>query len=345
MTKQKMTSNERNNLIKYVVPAALANTCFFLFSVVDGIFVGRGVGTQALGAVNLALPFVLIAEALNSLVTIGGVTIVAIRLGRGDKEGAESAFMHSFLVILLVGALITIGGTCLTRPAVRLLGARESYAALVEEYLFWWAIFGIPSSLNVNLMGFCRNDGSSGRVAVGTGVATVLNIILDWLFVFPLKMGLMGAAVATGISQTVSLCIILSHFLMKQGSLCFQRVPVSLKLFRKIAFPRVARGYRTNFASGYNPMHQLCVVGRVRRYRNQCLFRNLLCFLIYPGNLLWSFGRFTAFIWAILWGKRGKRFKILSPSRYLYQCSGQFDMLCRISFPGIALMQAVRCRP
>lgn len=60
-----------------------SNTCFFLFSVVDGIFVGQGVGTQALGAVNLALPFVLIAGALNSLITIGGVTIVAIRIGRG----------------------------------------------------------------------------------------------------------------------------------------------------------------------------------------------------------------------------------------------------------------------
>ncbi len=254
MTKQKMTSNERNNLIKYVVPAALANTCFFLFSVVDGIFVGRGVGTQALGAVNLALPFVLIAEALNSLVTIGGVTIVAIRLGRGDKEGAESAFMHSFLVILLVGILITIGGTCFTRPAVRLLGARESYAALVEEYLFWWAIFGIPSSLNVNLMGFCRNDGSSGRVAVGTGVATALNIFLDWLFVFPLHMGLMGAAVATGISQTVSLFIIMSHFLMKQGSLSFQLVPISFKLFRKIAF----RGLPEAIAQISPPVTTLC---------------------------------------------------------------------------------------
>lgn len=254
MSNHRITATERKNLIQYVIPAALANTCFFLFSVVDGIFVGQGVGTQALGAVNLALPFVLIAEALNSLVTIGGVTIVAIRIGRGDKEGAESAFMHSFLTALLIGAVICFCGTCLTGPAVRLLGARDSYIPLVKEYLFWWAVFGIPSTLNINLMGFCRNDGSSTRVAAATATATVLNIFLDWLFVFPLKMGLMGAAVATGISQVVSLLIILSHFLLKQGSLSFRRVPLSLKLFRKMAF----RGLPEAIAQISPPITTLC---------------------------------------------------------------------------------------
>lgn len=103
-------------------------------------------------------------------------------------------------------------------------------------------------------MGFCRNDGSSGRVAVGTGVATALNIVLDWLFVFPLRMGLMGAAVATGISQTVSLFIIMSHFLMKQGDLSFRSVPVSFKLFRKIAF----RGLPEAIAQISPPVTTLC---------------------------------------------------------------------------------------
>lgn len=231
-----MTSTERKNLIKYVVPAILSNTCFFLFSVVDGIFVGRGVGTQALGAVNLALPFVLVAQALNSMVTIGGITITAIRIGRGDKEGAEQAFMHSVLMITVVGALITLIGTCLTGPVVDLLGAKESYVPLVKEYVFWWSIWGIATSLNINLMGFCRNDGSSTLVAVGTITATVINIFLDWLFVFPMQMGLKGAAIATGISQVVNAVIILTHFLRKKGDLTFHKVKLQGKLFGKISF-------------------------------------------------------------------------------------------------------------
>lgn len=90
-----MEISRKKLIFKNVAPAILANACVFLFSVVDGIFVGNGAGSQALGAVNLALPFVLLAQALNTMASIGGITITAIRFGRGDKEGAESAFMHS----------------------------------------------------------------------------------------------------------------------------------------------------------------------------------------------------------------------------------------------------------
>ena len=95
----------------------------FLFSVVDGIFVGNGAGIQALGAVNLALPFVLVANALNAMAGIGGVTITAIRFGRGDKEGAQNAFMHSFTINLCVAVLITLIGCVFTEPVCSLLGA------------------------------------------------------------------------------------------------------------------------------------------------------------------------------------------------------------------------------
>lgn len=250
-----MTRFERKNLIKYVVPAILSNACFFLFSVVDGIFVGQGVGTQALGAVNLALPFVLVAQALNSLVTIGGVTIVAIRIGRGDKNGAEQAFMHSVLMGLLVGAIVMVTGTCLTSHMVKLLGANESYIPLVKEYLFWWSIWGIATSLNINLMGFCRNDGSSSLVAVGTFTATVVNIFLDWLFVFPMQMGLKGAAIATGISQVINLIIVLTHFLQKKGDLTFQKIKIQLKLIGKISF----RGLPEAIAQFSTPVTTLCM--------------------------------------------------------------------------------------
>ena len=75
---------------------------------------GNGVGSQALGAVNLALPFVLLAQALNAMASIGGVTITAIRFGRGDKEGAQQAFLHALTLNLIVGILITLAGCVFT---------------------------------------------------------------------------------------------------------------------------------------------------------------------------------------------------------------------------------------
>ncbi len=123
-------------IFKNVFPAILSNACVFLFSVVDGIFVGNGCGMDALGAVNLALPFVLFAQALNSMACIGGVTITAIRFGRGDKEGAQKSFMHSLLINFCVGLLVAILGCALNSPVCYLLGASESYAPMVKEYVF-----------------------------------------------------------------------------------------------------------------------------------------------------------------------------------------------------------------
>lgn len=248
--------DSRNNIIfKNVAPAILANACVFLFSVVDGIFVGNGAGIQALGAVNIALPFVLVANALNAMASIGGVTITAIRFGRGDKEGAQNAFMHSFTINLCVGLLITLIGCVFTGPVCSLLGASENYASLVKEYVFWWALFAVANSLSLNLQSFCRNDGAPGLVAITNVVSTTLNIFLDWLFVFPLQMGVMGAAVATGISQIVGLLVVSTHFFFKKGDLIIRKYKPQFKLYRKIIF----RGLPEAIAQFSTPVTTLCM--------------------------------------------------------------------------------------
>ena len=96
-----MDNSRVKTLVKYVVPTLLSNVCFFLFTIVDGIFVGHGIGTNGLGAVNLIVPFVMVVNAVFMLTTIGGITIVAIRLGRGDKDGANEAFMHAVTVNII----------------------------------------------------------------------------------------------------------------------------------------------------------------------------------------------------------------------------------------------------
>lgn len=249
-----MTSRKKI-IFQNVAPAILANACVFLFSVVDGIFVGNGAGTQALGAVNLALPFVLVANALNAMASIGGVTIAAIRFGRGDKAGAQSAFMHALTVSLCVGLVIMASGCLLTEPLCRLLGASESYAPMVKSYLFWWSLFAIANSLSLNLQSFCRNDGAPGLVAAANVASTAVNIFLDWLFVFPLAMGVMGAAVATGISQIVGLAVISSHFLRQKGQLRIAKYKPQPKLYQKILF----RGLPEAIAQFSTPVTTLCM--------------------------------------------------------------------------------------
>lgn len=250
-----METARKKVIFQNVGPAILSNACVFLFSVVDGIFVGNGAGSQALGAVNLALPFVLLAQALNAMASIGGVTITAIRFGRDDKEGAQKAFMHSFTLNLIVGIFITLCGLVCTGIVCGLLGASEGYLPLVREYVFWYALFAIPNALSLNLQSFCRNDGSPGLVAVTNVISSGLNIFLDWLFVFPMQMGVMGAAIATGISQTVGLLVILTHYVLKKGNLRIKGYKPQRKLFQKIIF----RGLPEAIAQFSTPVTTLCM--------------------------------------------------------------------------------------
>lgn len=177
-----MNTSRKKVIFQNVAPAVLANACVFLFSVVDGIFVGQGAGMQALGA-----------------------------------EG--------------------------------------SYFSLAKDYVFWWALFAVANSVSLNLQSFCRNDGDPGLVAVTNVVVTVLNIFLDWLFVFPMQKGVAGAAIATGISQVVGLLVILTHFVFKKGELRIKRYQPQGKLYGKI----VLRGLPEAIAQFSTPVTTFCM--------------------------------------------------------------------------------------
>lgn len=226
--------NRKKTLCKYVVPTILGSVSYFLFTIVDGIFVGHGVGTDALGAVNIAFPFVMVVCASFMLTTIGGVTVTAIRLGRGDEKGANDAFMHSLSATGLVALVLTAVGTLMTPMLCRLLGANESYYKHVYDYLFWYSVFIIPSGFAMAIQGFCRNDGSPILVSAAVIIGTVCNIFGDWLLIFPMKMGLAGAAIATGVSQTLTLLIVLIHFALGRGKLRISRFRPSKALYKKI---------------------------------------------------------------------------------------------------------------
>ncbi len=222
-------------LVKYVVPTILSSVSYFLFTIIDGIFVGQGVGTNALGAVNIAFPFVMVVCACFMLTTIGGVTVVAIRLGRGDEKGANEAFMHSLTATVLVASALCLSGTLLTPLLCRLLGANNTFYQYVYDYIFWYSVFIIPSGLASAMHGFCRNDGSPILVSAAVIVGALCNIFGDWYLIFPMQMGLKGAAIATGVSQTISLLVVLPHFILRRGRLRAGSFRPDAALFRKIA--------------------------------------------------------------------------------------------------------------
>lgn len=224
-------------LCSYIFPAVGSLFVTYLYNVMDGIFVGQGIGSSALGAVNIGVPFITFAVAVVSMFPMGGATIIAIRMGRGDKEGANNAFMTAFTLTVLTAVMLTVFGTVFSQQIVDLSGAYKlgnEMRRLSADYLFYYSAFSLPMLMSNCLSVFVRNDGSPILSFIGMCTGAVSNIFLDWLFIFPLQMGVVGAAVASGLGQVFSLLVLLSHFTRKHGDLRIRRFMVQPVLIKKI---------------------------------------------------------------------------------------------------------------
>ena len=231
-----MNTNARA-LARYILPALGGLFVTYLYNVVDGIFVGQGVGSAALGAVNIAVPFITTVVALTAMFPMGGATVVAIRMGRGDRDGANHAFMTAFSLTLLMAAVLMLVGMVFSVQIVDLSGAKHLSAemrGMSAQYLFYYSAFSIPMLMGTCLSVFVRNDGSPALSFVGMCAGAAANIFLDWLFIFPLQMGIVGAAVASGLGQVLTVLILLMHFLRRKGDLRFRRFTLSSKLMAKV---------------------------------------------------------------------------------------------------------------
>ena len=219
---------DAKTLCRYIFPAVGGLFVTYLYNVVDGIFVGQGVGTAALGAVNIGVPFITFVVAVAAMFPMGGATVAAIRMGRGDREGANQAFLTALGLTLAASLLLMAVGMVFAQQIVDLSGARQLSAgmrAMSRDYLFYYAAFSVPMLLSTCLSVFVRNDGSPALAFWGMCAGAVANIFLDWLFIFPLQMGVVGAAVASGLGQVLSVLVLLTHFLRGHGQL-------QLRLFR-----------------------------------------------------------------------------------------------------------------
>lgn len=230
-------NTKTKSLFAYIFPALGGLFVTYLYNVVDGIFVGQGVGSAALGAVNIGVPFITFVVAIAAMFPMGGATVVAIRIGRGDKDGANHAFMTAFSLTVLISILLMAVGMAFSQQIVDLSGAEklsEEMRKMSADYLFYYSAFSIPMLLSTCLSVFVRNDGSPALSFVGMCVGAAANIFLDWLFIFPLNMGVIGAAIASGLGQFFSVLVLLSHFVRKKGKLRIKPFKIDFSLMKKI---------------------------------------------------------------------------------------------------------------
>lgn len=230
----------KKEFFKYAIPSALAMFISSLYTVIDGIFVGQGVGDTALAAVNIVLPFTVMLFGLASMFAIGGGALVSKNIGASNVEKAVNIFRQVFKALLIFSLIISIVCVVFTNEIVTILGATEILKPLAVDYLRFYAIFCIPNLIGIVLNSFIRNDGRPKLAMISTISGAITNIILDYIFIFELGMGIKGAAIATGLGQIVTVIILLPHFIMKKGYLTFGNVKISFKTVKEfciIGFP------------------------------------------------------------------------------------------------------------
>mgnify|MGYP001573444735 FL=1 len=226
--------------LKYAIPSALAMFISSLYTVVDGMFVGQGVGDSALAAVNIVLPFTVMLFGLASMFAIGGGALVSKNFGANNTEKAVNIFRQVFKFLLIISIGISVIGAVFTEPIVKLLGATERLQSLSVDYLRFFSIFCIPNLTGIVLSSFVRNDGRPKLAMVSTISGAITNVILDYIFIFQFGLGIKGAAIATGLGQIVTVCMLLPHFLKGEGQLTFGNVKINkeiIKEFSLIGFP------------------------------------------------------------------------------------------------------------
>lgn len=225
--------------LHYALPAVTGMVVSSLYTVVDGIFVGRGVGEQALAAVNIVYPFIMLQIALSMLAAVGGANLFSAALGGGDKKRANSIFTQALIALAIISVVANAAALIFPGSLCTLLGADAQLLPHSVEYLRWIAIFGFIFMPGLGLSIFVRNDGAPKLEMVGTICGALTNIFLDWLFIMVFGWGLAGAAIATGIGQLVSTAVWFTHLLRHRGVLHFAR-PTSFRQTGRLLYNGLA---------------------------------------------------------------------------------------------------------
>lgn len=219
----------------YVIPSIIGMLAMTTAGIIDGIFVGRYVGSQGLAAINLVMPLVNLYAGIGIMIGTGGATLASIKRGNNQLAEANNLFTVTIIILVVIsvfGTLITLG---FTKPLVFLLGANEAVSGMMSNYLFILSIFFIFFIMAFTLDMFIRNDGKPVFSVVVLICGSIINIILDYVFLAKLGWGLKGAALATGISQALPVAILFGYIVLKSGWK-FQKPVFKLKSIKNIFY-------------------------------------------------------------------------------------------------------------
>ena len=218
------------DFIKYVSFNIMGQLAYSCYTLADTFFVSSALGADGLAALNLAFPVLCFINGIGLMIGIGGGTKFTVSKIKGEKMGADRVFTNALCLVLLFSLLFVLMGAFLSERISRLLGADETIFAMTNTYLKTMLFFAPAFLTNHLLQCFIRNDGSPSLSMAAMIIGSLSNVVLDYVFIFPLEMGIFGAILATGMAPVISIAVLSPYIIKRKNSFHLTKCLPELKL-------------------------------------------------------------------------------------------------------------------
>ncbi len=227
-------------LRRYILPNILAMVGISCYVLADTFFISLQAGADGITALNLTLPLYALMFALGAMVGIGSATRYSLCKSFAPEE-ALSYFFNSLFWTLLLSLPFVAAGIFAPDTVLRWMGADDTIVAIGTSYIRIALCYAPFFMLNYTFTAFVRNDNAPNIAMTATLISGMFNIVFDYIFMFPMGLGMVGAALATGISPIVSMSICMVHYLSPKNNVKFRwQVPSFTKLVRSCVLGFVA---------------------------------------------------------------------------------------------------------
>lgn len=216
-------------VMKMAIPSIIGLLVMAIYNVVDTMFVAW-LGTHATGATQIVFPMVMGLSAVGLTFGIGGGSYISRLLGQNEKDKADKVASTSFFASLVIGLFITVVGIVFIEDILTMFGATETMMGLAKDYGRFIMLGATAQIINMTLNNLLRSEGSAKYSMIGMLIGAGLNIALDPLFIFTFGLGVKGAALATTISQFVTMTILLSQYIKRRSLLSISIKKISFNI-------------------------------------------------------------------------------------------------------------------
>lgn len=212
-------------MLELGIPTFIAQFINLLYNIVDRIYIGhiKDIGATALTGVGICFPILTLISAFASIVASGGGPLTGIAFGEGNKKKAEKILGNGVSLLIIFGIVLTIVFQIIKKPFLYMFGASDATYPYADEYLTIYLCGTILVMLVLGLNTFIIVQGESTIAMVTVIIGAIINLILDPIFIFLLKLGVRGAAIATIISQLVSAVWIIRFLCSKKATIKIQK--------------------------------------------------------------------------------------------------------------------------